>query len=107
MTLLSRALPLATLASLFACGGDQPASCELEVSGTSICIEGEMSVAFCEDDAGGVGVDRDESTCADLGYTVECPGKVEQQGEDTTASLPYSAATEEDCDAAEGGTFQT
>jgi len=89
------------------CKGGEPASCEITVASTPICLESEMSIAFCEDDAGGKATDVDESTCSDLGYTVECSGSVEQNASDTTASLPYWAKTEEDCEAADGQSFET
>jgi|GEM_PF-4245418 len=88
------------------CKGGEPASCELTVASTPICLESEMSISFCEGDAGGKATDVDDSTCSDLGYTVECAGSVEQQSEDTTASLPYWAKSEEDCEAADGASFE-
>lgn len=104
-TALSIAMVLTAGSLAMGCKGGEPASCELDVASTSICLESETSIKFCEDDVGGKATDVDEKTCSDLGYTVECSGKVQQESEDSSASLPYWAKSEDDCEAAEGGTF--
>ena len=45
----------------------------------------------------------DDPTCADLGYEVDCGQRsIEEIGGNYEASHVYSAASEEDCEAADG-----
>ena len=95
---------------MMACQGGEVAQCELNVNGASVCIEEMMTYSFCANEAGGtptVASSSDDPTCPQLGYEVECPGTVTQEGDGVTAELMYYAASQEDCDSADGGSFST
>lgn len=86
---------------------DPMANCEVVVNDVTICLEGQMSLSFCEGEIGGTGTiaeSSDDPTCADLGYPTACSGEI-TQGDGTVTYLAWAAATSEDCVSTTGGTI--
>jgi hypothetical protein len=100
---------MGALLLLGACG-DPSANCEFEVNGVTVCLSDAMSVSYCRAEVGGTATRHDSSDdpgCRALGYEVECEGTITQQGDNFTADhAGFRAATEEDCAAATGGSFE-
>jgi hypothetical protein len=101
---------IASITMMMACKSGDVAQCELDVNGVTVCIEEAMTYGFCANEAGGtptVASSSEDPTCPELGYETECLGSVIQEGDGVTAELVYYAASQEDCDATEGGSFST
>ena len=101
---------IACVTMMFACKSGEIAQCELDVNGVTVCLEEAMTYGFCASEAGGtptVASSSEDPTCPELGYETECPGTVTQEGDGVTAEITYYTASEEDCDATEGGSFST
>jgi hypothetical protein len=97
-----------TVSALLAmgCEGPDEVTCELKVGGVDICLD-QASKRYCEKEYGGIATDAElepggpYAYCEDL-YDVSCSGSVVEKGDNFTASMPYYAASEEDCAASDG-----
>ena len=91
------------------CEGPDEVTCELKVAGVDVCVD-LNSVKYCENEWGGTATNAEVEPggpyryCEDL-YEVACPGRLHEVGENFTAEHPYYAASEADCEAADGATI--
>lgn len=94
---------------LIGCDGPDEWTCELKVNGVNVCVD-VNSRKYCESEWGGTATASEKEPggpyvyCDDL-YEVPCAGSINEVGENFTASHTFTAATEEDCAAAAGGTI--